>query len=223
MDRFFAILLAVSVSATAPFQSDINKDQRFPNLRNALEIYLIERLVDNDHLLLDSPKSKKNVKTMLYVLGGNQGELVNRYKVAADLYKKGFTKSIYILDRPGITEYSPLLDRNLTNNEWSIRELESLGIRKEDITLVSVPSRLFGTWSEAEAVSGIVKAKGWRRVILISTSHHTRRVYLSFSHFLGRDSEIFVYGSEDRSGVGVLLAEYAKYLLYRCILIPVMR
>jgi uncharacterized SAM-binding protein YcdF (DUF218 family) len=160
---------------------------------------------------------------MVYVLGGNQGDLVNRYKVAADLYRKGFTKSIYILDRPGITEYSPSLDRNLTNNEWSVRELESLGIKKDDITLVSVPSRLFGTWSEAEAVSGIVKAKGWRRLILVSTSHHTRRVYLTFSRLLDRGTEVYIAGASDRAGLYALLVEYGKYILYRSILIPVMR
>jgi len=36
-------------------------------------------------------------------------------------------------DRPGTTEFSNDLGRNLTNDEWSIRELRRLTVKREDI------------------------------------------------------------------------------------------
>jgi hypothetical protein len=35
---------------------------------------------------------------------------------------------ILIMTEPGITEYSPDLDRNLTNDEWVVMKLISIGV-----------------------------------------------------------------------------------------------
>jgi hypothetical protein len=72
---------------------------------------------------------------MLYVLGAAQGRLGHHLELASHLYLRGLARTIYILDRPGITEYSPALNRNLTNNEWAVAKLEKLGVLKKDIGL----------------------------------------------------------------------------------------
>ena len=162
-------------------------------------------------------------KTMIYILGGTQDSLKNHFQIAAGLYNKGIADKVYILARPGITEYNPALSRNLTNDEWSIRELGELGVKSKDIESVSVPQHFFGTYSEALGISRLARQRGYRRLILVSSIYHTRRVHLAFSHFLDGAVEIYVAGSRDPAGLGALLVEYAKYLGYREILIPVIR
>jgi hypothetical protein len=41
---------------------------------------------------------------MLYVLGAAQGRLGHHLELASLLYLRGLARTIYILDRPGITE-----------------------------------------------------------------------------------------------------------------------
>lgn len=172
-------------------------------------------------LILEKPlpasRSEKNlkIKSLIYVLGGNQDSLVNRFRKAASLYHKGFSKKIFILSRPGITEFSPELGRNLTNNEWTIRELERLNVRKEDIEPVSVQKKGFGTLSEAKDLSDIVRKKGYNRLILVTSDYHTRRVLNTFLKYMSENSfELYIYGSEDEKSFSVLFSEYIKLLMY---------
>jgi len=53
-------------------------------------------------------------------LGGSQRSLELKYKTASELFHKGICKRIWILSRPGKTEYSKSLRRNLTNDECSL-------------------------------------------------------------------------------------------------------
>jgi hypothetical protein len=156
---------------------------------------------------------------MLYVLGAAQGRLGHHLELASLLYLRGLARTIYILDRPGITEYSPALNRNLTNNEWAVAKLEKLGVFKKDIRFASVHAGLGGTYREAEAVVQLALRDGHRKLILVTSPYHTRRTHLAFSHFAGkRGLGIYVYGSNDNTGLRGLMLEYAKYLSYRVLL-----
>lgn len=196
--------------------------------RNYLYIQY-DKLIDSiaRKLILEKPLpasiSEKGltIKPLIYVLGGNQDSLVNRFRKAASLYHKGFSKKILILSRPGITEFSPELGRNLTNNEWAIRELEKLNVRKEDVEPASVKKGIFGTLSEAKDLSDIVRKKGCNRLILVTSDYHTRRVFTTFSKYASNNSfEIFIYGSNGTTGLGDLLSEYFKLLMYNNFAIP---
>ena len=175
----------------------------------------------SEKLIIEKPLSesisinKSNIKALIYVLGGNQDSLINRFRKAASLYHKGFSKKILILSRPGITEFSPVLGRNLTNNEWAIRELERLNVRKEDIEPVSVQKKGFGTLSEAKELSDIVRKKGCNRLILVTSDYHTQRVWHAFSKYMADNSfELYIYGSEDVKNLRGLLVEYIKLFMY---------
>jgi len=157
---------------------------------------------------------------MIYVLGGTQRSLEQNFRMASALYQKGLADKIFFLSRPGITEYSRELSRNMTNDEWSIRELEKSGVSSQKTEAVAVPSHVFGTYSEAKRISRLAKARGYKRLLLISSLYHTRRVYQTFSRFLGGEVEIFVYGSNDQAGLGALLVEYAKCVGYSRVLLP---
>jgi uncharacterized SAM-binding protein YcdF (DUF218 family) len=161
------------------------------------------------------------IKPIIYVLGGNQDSLVSRFRKAASLYHKGLSKKILILNRPGITEFSPELGRNMTNNEWAIRELGKLNVRKEDIEPVSVKKIIFGTLSEAKDLSNIVRKKGCNRLILVTSDYHTRRVLHTFLKYGSDNSfELYIYGSENEKNIWGLLVEYLKLFMYDHFVIP---
>jgi uncharacterized SAM-binding protein YcdF (DUF218 family) len=184
---------------------------------NSLSEKLISEKPLPENVLINNLK----IKPIIYVLGGNQDSLVNRFRKAASLYQKGFSEKILILNRPGITEFSPELGRNLTNNEWAIRELEKLHVRKEDIEPVSVQKKEFGTLSEAKDLSDIVRKKGCNRLILVTSDYHTRRVLHAFLKYGSENSfELYIYGSKDKKNIGSLLLEYIKLFVYDYFAIP---
>lgn len=167
----------------------------------------------------DAVSRKK--ETIIYVLGSTQERLKYHFQTAAALYNGRVAERIFILSRPGITEYSPTLRRNLTNDEWAARELVSLGVPAGNVEAVPVPSGFFGTFSEGRRISRLGRERGYRRLVLVSSPHHTRRVHLTFSHFLGGEMAIYVCGASDPASLFNLLAEYVKYTWYRWVLIPV--
>jgi uncharacterized SAM-binding protein YcdF (DUF218 family) len=196
--------------------------------RNYLYIQY-DKLLDSiaEKLILEKPlpegiyEHNFKISPLIYVLGGNQDSMVKRFQKAASLYHKGFSKKILILSRPGITEFSPELGRNLTNNEWAIRELEKLNVRKEDIEPVSVEKKAFGTLSEAKGLSGIVRKRGCNRLILVTSDYHTRRVLHTFLKYGSDNSfELYVYGSKDEKNIRYLFSEYMKLFIYDHFAIP---
>ena len=161
--------------------------------------------------------------TLIYVLGGNQESLAVRFEKAAGLYHRGVARKIHILSRPGITEFSPELGRNLTNDEWSALELEKLKVKRGDVVPVplSDPS-FFGTMNEARRVSEMIRGKGYKRLVLVSSLHHTRRCFDSFSGLLSKiPVEIYIYGANGPAGFMDLVSENIKLLVYDYIILPI--
>jgi len=186
------------------------------HLRNALtRAELLEEAVNH---------SSAQPDTVLYVLGGRQGYLKKSFKIAADLYHRGFCTKIFFLSTPGITEYDPRLGRNLTNNEWALRELMDLRVTREDIVPLSFVKGFFGTLTEAKGLAGVVAQQGYRRLLLVTSGNHTRRVWETFSSIMeGQYVTFRIYGTEDDIGLPSLLQEYFKLILYENVLLPAFR
>lgn len=193
----------------------------FPG-HKGLKSFLVERLVKAEPLPDAFDNSHSQSKNVIYVLGGNQNSLKHRFKTAVSLYHQGAAKKILILSRQGITEYDHLLKRNLTNNEWAIKELIELGVDKEGIEAVQIEEGFFGTLSEAKGIPipQIVKERGYNNLILVSSSYHTMRVWISFSKFAeNKKVNIYVYGAEDHTNLISLLFEYFKLIIYKELLL----
>jgi len=157
---------------------------------------------------------------IIYVLGGAQDSLKYRFGTAASLYKEAAAHTIAILSRPGITEYDPSLKRNLRNDEWSIKTLRELGVRKEDVELLGPEHGFFGTLTEAEECSREVVNRAYDVLILVSSYYHTARVQVSFAAYLdNRQVKMFIYGADDCPGLFGLLLEYLKLIIYRYVLL----
>ncbi|HTN42831.1 MAG TPA: ElyC/SanA/YdcF family protein [Nitrospiria bacterium] len=158
---------------------------------------------------------------IIYVLGGSQRSLESRFIKASALYRDGAAGRVLIMSRRGITEYNPMLGRNLTNDEWAVDRLMDLGVPKSDIELVSIPESFWGTFHEARAISELTLKRGHRYLLLVSSLYHTRRVWDSFSKMLqGRNVSLYVYPSEDPSKLKDLVIEYVKLLTYDNLLLP---
>jgi len=221
--KFSFIIIGLSITIIVILRNYlISVNNNYCNIQyNKLLNSISEELIIEKPLFESIPEKKSKIKSLIYVLGGNQDSLVNRFRKAASLYHKGFSKKILILSRPGITEFSPELGRNLTNNEWAIRELERLNVRKEDIEPVSVQKIGFGTLSEAKDLSDIVRKKGFNRLILVTSDYHTRRVLHTFLKYGSDNSfELYVYGSEDKNNFIGLFSEYMKLFMYDHFAIP---
>ena len=214
------VLLSIVIVNFRNYFTYINRSYLYTKYNNILDS-IAGKLILEKPLPARIFEKELKIKPLIYVLGGNQDSLVNRFRKAASLYHKGFSKKILILSRPGITEFSPELGRNLTNNEWAIRELERLNVRKEDIEPVSVQKKEFGTLSEAKDLSDIVRKKGCNRLILVTSDYHTRRVLHTFLKYGSDNSfELYIYGSEDEKNIRVLFSEYMKLFMYDHFAIP---
>ena len=156
----------------------------------------------------------------IYVLGGGQSSLEKRFPIAASLYKDQIARKVLILSRPGITEYSAALERNLTNDEWAYGKLSELGISRSDIETVPVEKSFFGTLSEAAALSSLVKRRGYKTLILVTSDYHTQRVWKSFSKLMEHsDVTLYIDTAADPATIINLTRELAKLLVYSAFLL----
>ena len=206
----FSPILAINLSGMLLHS---NGDTQCP-LKAGLNHFLSDALI---HINPPPPEAKVDA---IYVLGGSQRSLKYKYETAADLFHKGICNRIWILSRPGKTEYSPSEGKNLTNDEWSLLKFRELGLPKEYVKPIKIKEGFFGTLSEAKGISSLVKKKRYKSILLISVPYHTHRVKISFDNFL-KDQNIllFVEGSEGKVFLRNLILEFIKLKVYQYFLI----
>jgi hypothetical protein len=157
-----------------------------------------------------------------YVHGGTQDSMNYKWRTVGQLYAEGTVRKILILHRPGITVYSPVLGRNLTNDEWATGKLKEEGVAVENVEFIPVPPAFFDTFAETREISALVRSRRIKRLILVSSTHHAKRVWLSISHFNADNAfESYIYGSEERAGIIELLRENLTLRIYRYFVLPI--
>ena len=185
---------------------------------------LAERL-SHKRCLVENPEAfSPDPLNAFYVLGGNQDDLKLKIKEVGRLYAEGKARKVFFLHRPGITEYAPELGRNYTNDEWAAKHLQMVGITAGDLEFISVPSAFFSTFAEARAVSSLAGSLGFRRLILVTSRHHTARTWRSFSQ-CNRDNrlDLYIYDADAEVDTYKLLVELLKLSTYRLIVFPLDR
>jgi len=179
----------------------------------------IEDSIQKELISMDQIPSQTKVDA-IYVLGGSQKSLALKFNTAARLYHDGICNKILILDRPGITEYSSKLGRNLTNNEWAIQKLHQFGIPKDNIEPITIGKGFFGTLTEAKYVSQLVDKRDYKNLILITAPYHTKRTKMCFKNFLkDKNIAINVQGSAENAPLKWLIIEFIKLKIYKYFLI----
>ena len=191
-----------------------------PPVRYAKSV-LLPSLVNERELLTEPTIPGHGDPTLIYVLGGSQDSLKWRIPLAAELYHRESGSRVVFMNVREITEYSPAIGRNYTHDEWVTHEMVLSKVRASDIEYIAMPSGYFGTLGEARWVADLVRKRHYRRLILVTSAYHTRRVRLTFTHFLDGQEDLYVYGSDEKIRLHDLVAEYIKLLFYRYLLIPV--
>ncbi|OQX91809.1 MAG: hypothetical protein B6D58_06205 [candidate division Zixibacteria bacterium 4484_95] len=179
----------------------------------------IENLIRKELICID-PLPFATTVDAIYILAGSQSSLKLKFKTAATFYQDGISKKILVLHRAGITEYSPDLQRNLTNDEWSILQLKRFGVPKQNIEPISIREGFFGTLSEAKGISKLITERRYRSLILISSPEHTDRVKISFENLLQHNNiKVYVQSSDERVSLIQLLIELIKLKIYEYFLV----
>jgi hypothetical protein len=143
-----------------------------------------------------------------------------KYRTAADLLHRGISNRIWILSRPGKTEFSRSLGRNLTNDEWSVLKLKEFGIPEENVEPIKVDEGFFGTFTEAKGISSLLKSRGYKDIVLISSEYHTKRIKTCFDHFLKEQTaSVNIQASGERILLRHAIFEFIKLKIYRYFLI----
>ena len=164
------------------------------------------------------PESAPTRSDALYILGGSPNSLKAKFQTASKLVREGRAARVLVLRQHALMEFSPALGRNLTADEWVIKNLGALGISANDIEFVGFEAGYFGTWSEAEGLSRLVRERRYRRLILVTSALHSRRAWESFSRAIEQpETSVFLYISDEPGCLRDLLLEYVKLLAYRAL------
>ena len=79
---------------------------------------------------------------------------------------------------------------------------------------------LGGTFSEAKAISSLLKSRGYKDIVLISSDSHTKRIKISFNNFLkDQDIKTYTQGSGQRVLLRHAIFEFIKLKVYQYFLI----
>ena len=170
----------------------------------------------------DDPLQKADA---ILMLGGARAE---RCLEAYELYRAGYAPLIVL--SPGRQEQAELLLR-----EKGIRLPREVDLQRDVLQQLGVPAdrtlmlsvAVDNTAQEAEALHDLVRARGWRRVIVVTSKYHTRRSRFGFRReFAGSGTEIIVRSSRfdpsdpahwwrARPDVRFVLEEWGKLIAYR--------
>ena len=161
----------------------------------------------------------------IFVLAGTRAE---RPLEAIDLYKEGYAPIVVL--SPGIVEDGEILLRKRGIRFPRQDELQRDALVQSGLPAAAVLSTdgyVDNTAQEANLLRAIVKERGWRRVIIVTSKYHTRRAAFAFKRGLeGTGAQIVMrasrYDSSDpahwwrhRSDLRFGLSEWQKLLAYR--------
>ena len=170
----------------------------------------------------DDPLQKADA---ILMLGGARAE---RCLEAYELYQAGYAPLIVL--SPGRLEQAERLLRERgvrLPREVDLQRdvLQQLGVPADRTLMLSVA--VDNTAQEAEALHDLVRARGWRRVIVVTSKYHTRRSRFGFGReFAGSGTDIIVRSSRfdasdpahwwrARPDVRFVLEEWGKLIAYR--------
>jgi uncharacterized SAM-binding protein YcdF (DUF218 family) len=161
----------------------------------------------------------------IFVLAGTR---VERPLEAVDLYKEGYAPVIVL--SPGRPE-----DGELMLRARGIRFPIEVELERDALLQMGLPAAAVlatdgyvdNTGQEANLLRAMVKAHGWRRVIIVTSKYHTRRAAFAFRRGLrGTTAQVTMRASRydlsdpaawwrQRNDVRYVASEWQKLILYR--------
>jgi uncharacterized SAM-binding protein YcdF (DUF218 family) len=209
----FLLLPVVFLSASLIFAAWMSSSGA-ADLRSDIKEFILKELVHSH------PLPPGQVADAAYVLGGTQESLESKYLTVAQLYKNGGFDRVWLLSRPGITEHNREIGRNISNDEWSILELETLGVPADKIEIIKINEGFFGTWREAKHIAKLVRLRKIKTLVLISQPYHSQRVYTSFKKFLPEEEfNFYIQSSNENQRFIEMAIEFFKLKVYTHLLL----
>lgn len=155
------------------------------------------------------------------------GRYVERPLEAADLYKSGYAPRI-VVTRATVDQATFELERRRvripTEHDLTADILRQLGIPAD--ALISPAFVHDNTGEEARTLGELARERGWRRVIIVSSKYHLRRIRVAVAHYLaGTGVDVIVRASRydqsmperwwtRRGDIRTLAAEVPKLVAY---------
>lgn len=105
---------------------------------------------------------------------------------AAALFRDGWAPRVVVSRQLVPERVQQLMDlgiRPLDFQGESVLALERYGVPRSAIVTLGEPAAI--TEAELRAVAALARERGWRRVVLVTSAHHTRRVKLVWSRAAG--------------------------------------
>ena len=133
--------------------------------------------------VLDEPVSQSDALIVL----GDDNYAGDRSFHAAELYREGVA--------PIVVASGRLLRRNTGMAEIMQHDLESFGVPTASI--VPLSSRAENTREEAGEVAKLIRARGWKRVMIVTSNYHTRRTHFIYGRVLPSNVTFRVSSARD--------------------------
>jgi len=146
------------------------------------------------------------------VLAG--GGFKERAPVAAMLYRDGYAPLVILANDGVFSGWSTKYNRNLYQVEWAEEELVTLGVPRDRI--LKLPFYGSATMFDALAVKRYLFKAGWKKIIVVTSDYHTRRILWTFRHVLKEYTDKITVYPALSFGIGYrsLAMEYMKLGYY---------
>jgi vancomycin permeability regulator SanA len=160
--------------------------------------------------VVDEPVAPSDALIVL----GDDNYAADRAFHAAELYREGVA--------PVVVPSGRMLRQNLSIAEVMEHDLESFGVPAASI--VKLTHRAENTREEAVEAARLIQTRGWKRVLLVTSNYHARRVRFIYGRILPSGVSFRVSGARDsqfdpsrwwesRQGQKLFLVELVGYLV----------
>jgi uncharacterized SAM-binding protein YcdF (DUF218 family) len=162
--------------------------------------------------VVDEPAAKSDALIVL----GDDNYAADRAFHAAELYREGVA--------PVVVPCGRMLRQNLSIADVMQHDLESFGVPATSI--VKLTHRAQNTQEEAVEAARLIQTRGWKRVLLVTSNYHARRVRFIYGRVLPSSVTFRVSGARDsqfdptrwwetRQGQKLFLNELVGYVVAR--------
>jgi len=148
-------------------------------------------------LLVDHPRERTDAIVVV------AGRTPSREETAAALFREGWAPRVLVSRQHVPDPVQRLIDlgiRRLDFQGESVAALEKYGVPREAIVLLDEPVEI--TEAELRVVAAAARQRGWRRLTLVTTWFHARRIQLIWRRETGGAIEGRLATVSDQCGVG---------------------
>ena len=160
--------------------------------------------------VVDEPAAPSDVLIVL----GDDNYAADRAFHAAELYREGIA--------PLVVASGRMLRQNVSIADVMEHDLESFGVPSTSI--VKLPHRGENTRDEAFEAARLIRTRGWKRVLVVTSNYHARRARFIYGRVLPSTVRLRVSGARDsqfdpshwwetRQGQKLFMTELAGYLV----------